>query len=162
MFKKILHPGRFKVAWIQRISSRCSLKVFDKGLINIGYNCDFAPYSDFEVHGSGFLSIGKGCFFNRFCVISAQESVKIGDGCMFGPGVKVFDNNHKHSPECGVSPELTTAPVIIGNKCWICSDVIILKGARIGDNCVIGAGCVVRGEIPAGSVVTLKQGLLIK
>jgi acetyltransferase-like isoleucine patch superfamily enzyme len=30
--------------------------------------------------------------------------------------------------------------------------VSVLSGARIGDNCVIGAGAVVRGEIPAGSL----------
>ncbi len=158
---KIIHPGRFRVRWLQRISPKCSLKAFGKGRLEIGRNCDFAPFCDFEVHGFGKLSIGKDCYFNRLCMISAQESVTIGEGCMFGPGVKIFDNNHKHSPESGVSPELTTSPIVIGDKCWICSDVIILKGSRIGDNCVIGAGCVVRGDIPAGSVVSTRQELEI-
>ena len=41
----------------------------------------------------------------------------------------------------------------------MCSDVIILKGSRVGKNCVIGAGCIVRGEIPDGSVVINKHNL---
>ena len=31
-----------------------------------------------------------------------------------------------------------------------------LKGAKIGDNCVIGTGCVVNCEIPEGSIVRQK------
>lgn len=151
---KLFHPGRFKVDWLQRISLKCSLKVFEKGTIEIGRNCDFAPYCDFEVHGNGVLKIGEGCYFNRFCMISAHDNVSIGKRCMFGPGVIIFDNNHKHSPQTGVSPELTSAPISVGDGCWICSNVVILKGVSIGENSVIGAGCVVRHDVPAGSVVT--------
>ena len=154
---KLFHPGRFRVHWMQRISPKCSLKLFGKGKLEIGRNCDISPYCDLEVHGNGVLKIGDGCYFNRFCMISAQENVTIGERCMFGPGVKVFDNNHKHSPEEGVSPELTTSPITIGDRCWICSDAVILKGVRIGNNCVVGAGCVVREDLPDGTVVTLTQ-----
>ena len=35
----------------------------------------------------------------------------------------------------------------------------ILKGAKIGDNCVVGAGCVVKGEIPTASIVLQRQEL---
>lgn len=46
--------------------------------------------------------------------------------------------------------------------CWVASNAVILKGADIGDNCVIGAGCVVKGTIPAGSLVTLENGQKIR
>ena len=146
--KKLLHPGRLRVAWIQRISPRCTLRLIDRGVLKIGRNCDFAPYCDLEVHGKGVLEIGEGCCFNRYCMISAHQEVTIGNRCMFGPGIKVFDNNHRHSPETGVSPVLTTEPIAIGDGCWIASNVIILKGAKIGKNCVIGAGCIISGIIP--------------
>ena len=42
----------------------------------------------------------------------------------------------------------TEAPIIIGKHCWIASNVVILKGVTIGDNCVIGAGCVVYKDVP--------------
>lgn len=160
--KKLLHPGRFRVAWIQRISPRCTLRLFDRGVLKIGRNCDFAPYCDLEVHGKGVLEIGEGCYFNRYCMISAHQEVTIGNRCMLGPGVKVFDNNHRHSPETGVSPELTTEPIAIGDGCRIASNVIILKGAKIGKNCVIGAGCIISGIIPDGSVVRVRQTLEIR
>ena len=42
---------------------------------------------------------------------------------------------------------LNTKNVIIGRNCWIASNVIILPGTRIGEHCVIGANCTVRGEL---------------
>lgn len=125
-------------------------------------NCEFAAYCDFEAHGDGVLEIGEGTYFNRYCMISAHEHVTVGKHCMFGPGVKIFDNNHKHSPKTGVSSQLNTAPIFIGDNSWVASDAIILKGAYIGKNCVIGAGCIVRGTVPDGSVVTNKQELMIR
>ena len=50
----------------------------------------------------------------------------------------------------------------IGNRCWIGSNAVILKGAKIGDNCVIGAGCIVDTEIPPYSIVTQHRELEIK
>ena len=161
-FGKLFRNRRFNVAWIQRISLRCSLHTFDKSRITIGHNCEFAPFCDFEAHGDGELKIGEGCYFNRYCMISAHESITIGSHCLFGPGVKIFDNNHKHNPETGVSQSLNTAPITIGNNSWIGSDAIILKGSHIGKNCVIGAGCIVKGIIPDGSTVTVKQDIIIR
>lgn len=108
------------------------------------------------------LEIGAGTYFNRYCTISAHERVVVGKHSMFGPGVKIFDNTHKHSPEVGVNCQLSTAPIFIGDNSWVCSDAIILKGARIGKNCEIGAGCIVRGYVPDGSVVANKQEMLMR
>ena len=71
--------------------------------------------------------------------------------------MKIFDNNHKFSKEEGVSSQLSVGSISIGNHCWIASDVIILKDTHIGDNCVIGAGCIVQGDIPDGTLVKCKQ-----
>lgn len=156
-FMKILHGSRFDAHPLQRISPHCALKLFGKGRMKIGRNCEFAHGCDFEVHGTGSLEIGEGTYFNRYCMISAHDSVRVGKQCFFGPGVKIFDNNHKFSKESGVSTELSTAPITIGERCWIASDAIILKGTTIGNNCVIGAGCIVQGDIPDGTLVKCKQ-----
>ena len=35
-------------------------------------------------------------------------------------------------------------------------------GTTIGDNCMIGAGCIVKGDIPANSIVTQKRETVIR
>ena len=41
----------------------------------------------------------------------------------------------------------------IGNHTFIGAKAILLPGTQIGDNCIIGAGTVVKGTIPNNSVV---------
>lgn len=156
---KLIHHNRFNVHPIQRISPSASLITSGKGKFNIEYNTEISKGCDFEAHGDGVISIGTKTYFNRYCMISAHHSVTIGNHCMFGPGVKIFDNNHQFSKEYGVSSQLKCDDIYIGSRCWIASDAIILKGTRIGDNCVIGAGCIVSGNIPAGTLVKHKSDL---
>lgn len=54
------------------------------------------------------------------------------------------------------------ASIKIGNNCWICTNAVILKGVEIGDNNVIGAGCVIYRDIPANSVVKSNGGITIE
>ena len=160
--RKILSPNRVHVHYIQRISPCCSIKSFDNGQLVLGKNCEASSGCDFQIHGNGVLKIGDGVYFNRYCMISAHQQVAIGNHCIFGPGVKVFDNNHKYDPERGVVNGLKTDEIVIGNNCWIASDVVILKGVHIGDNTVIGAGCVIYHDIPSKSVVINNQDLKIR
>lgn len=44
------------------------------------------------------------------------------------------------------------APITVGNNVFIGAYSILLPGAAIGDNCVIGAGSVVTGHIPSNCV----------
>jgi acetyltransferase-like isoleucine patch superfamily enzyme len=44
------------------------------------------------------------------------------------------------------------ADVSIGAHVWVGQRAMILKGAKIGDNCVVGAGAIVVGTIPANSL----------
>ena len=103
---------------------------------------------------AGQLNIGSGVYFNDGAVISCLGKINIGENTLFGPGVKIFDNNHRFSREEGVSRVCDAGCITVGRNCWIASDVVLLKGTEIGDNCVIGAGCVIRGKVPAGSLVT--------
>lgn len=159
---KFRYGSRWSSHWLQRISPSANVKIFGNGCISIGRNNEISADCDIQVHGKGRFSIGDGSYMNRFCMISAHNSVSIGNHCMFGPCVKIFDNNHRFSREEGVSSDLTVGSVRIGNNCWIASNVIILKGAEIGDNCVIGAGCLISGVVPSGSIVKMKQEQIIQ
>lgn len=109
------------------------------------------------------ISIGKRVFFNNYCSINCLEKIEIGDDTMFGEGVKLYDHNHLISHDSGISiskAEFSKAPIIIGKNCWIASNVIILKGVTIGDNSIIGAGCVIHKSVPPNSIVKNSQNLI--
>ena len=110
----------------------------------------------------GTITIGDNVFFNNDCAVHAIKEIRIGSETIFGENVRVYDHNHRFADEKEAikGQGYSTAPVVIGEHCWIGSNVTILKGATIGDNCVIGAGCVIAENIPSNTVVRLEQQLL--
>ncbi|QNQ83110.1 acyltransferase [Lactobacillus sp. PV037] len=132
------------------------LILFWKKLI-IGAHTTWRKGLSVTIGKDGKVEIGKNCFFNNYCSINSLQTIKIGDGTLFGEGVKIYDHNHRfRDPNVPIKYQgYKSAPVNIGKHCWIGSNVIILKGTSIGDNCVIGAGCVVSGEVPSNTILKL-------
>lgn len=101
------------------------------------------------------VAIGDDCFFNNDCSIAANRCVAIGSGTLFGENVKIYDHNHRFRDAALPlkAQGFADGEVHIGQNCWIGSNAVILKGADIGDRCVIGAGCVIDGKVPADTIV---------
>jgi len=130
------------------------LKVIYGKNLSIGSHTTWRRNFSVILSKKGQLSIGENCFFNNDCSIAADTKITIGDGCIFGESVKIYDSNHKFKKGIPFKEQgYSGGSVEIGRHCWIGSGVIILKGAKISDNCVVGAGCVVKGVIPEGSIV---------
>lgn len=116
------------------------------------------------IEDEGILEIGKNCFFNNGCSITARKKISIGNNCIFGENVKVYDHNHvyKDLTKSVDKQGFVSSDVVINDGCWIGSNVVILKGVHIGSHCVIGAGVVVHEDIPENSVVFCKQAIVCK
>lgn len=107
---------------------------------------------------SGILDIGGGCFFNNGCMAVAKERISIGKNSALGPNVMIYDHDHDiHSGQFVHDSGFVTSPVVIGDNVWIGANSVILRGTRLGDGCVVGAGSVVKGDYPPGSVIIQKR-----
>lgn len=90
-----------------------------------------------------------------------MDSISVGEGTVFGPSVYVYDHDHDYA--VGIEKdEYKTEPVVIGKNCWIGANTVILRGTKLGDNCVVGAGCVIRGEYPDNTVIVQKRETVTK
>ena len=112
----------------------------------------------------GQVMIGSRCFFNNYCSINALNKIEIGDGTIFGENVKIYDHNHKFAQDDKdiKNQGYSVGQVKIGKHCWIGSNAVLLKDSDIGDNCVIGAGCIVQGKIEANSIVKTNQNYILE
>ena len=145
------------------ISPRTEVSVDKGGVLSIGKRISMRNGCRLTVRNSGKLSIGKNFYMNTGCSISAHESITIGDNVEFGPGVLVYDQDHDFLAEGGlVAKKFKTSPVYIGNNVWIGANTIILRGSSIGDNCVISAGCIIKGHYPKNSLVIQKRETTVK
>ncbi|MGV9328055.1 acyltransferase [Streptosporangium sandarakinum] len=113
----------------------------------MGPGVDLGP--DSVVRIGGHCSIGRGGH------IVGHQSIDIGDHVFTGPYVYITDQNHVYDdPETPIGRQWPrNNPVAIGSGSWLGTGAIILPGTRIGRQCVVAAGAVVRGEFPDHSVI---------
>ena len=101
------------------------------------------------------LRVGDRCVIGRGSHIIGHHSIAIGDDVYTGPYVYITDQNHSYAdPDMPIGRQwpVNTA-VSIGAGSWLGAGAIILPGSRIGANVVVGAGSVVRGQVPDRCVV---------
>ena len=115
-------------------------------------------------HDKSRIEFGNNVFLNNYFSATAIDSIKIGDNCIFGEGVKIYDHNHsfKDTSIPIVEQPLNSRAVVIGNNCWIASNMTIIAGAHIGDNCVIGANCLVYKDIPSDTIMKHKEEFVLE
>ena len=90
--------------------------------------------------------------------ITVMGDTGIGNGCMIGPNVMIFDHDQDYRTEGGITAgKSIIGEIEIGDNIWIGAGCIILRLAKIGDNCVIAAGTVVKGLIPCHSMCYQKR-----
>jgi len=148
--EKIIQDGTWNV-----------FQIDDKAHFVVGANVICRNFENFRVP-SGKLILHDGVFINNSCSFNCMERIEIGAGAMMGEGVRFYDHDHVYTAEKIEKWQWTTAPIRVGRDCWIGSNVTILKGVTIGDNTIIGAGCLIRNDIPANSVVYNDGNLCIK
>ncbi len=132
--------------------------------VEIGDNVQLRDYCQFRTGMNGKLKIGDRVFFNNHCSITCFNEITIGNDCQFGESVKFYDHNHHFRNKAKLMKQqgYSIGSIRIGNNCWFGSNVIILKDVEIGDNVVVGAGCVIYRSVPSNTIVINKQELVFK
>lgn len=70
----------------------------------------------------------------------------------------IYDHDHDFRAKNGLKElKYKTSPVEIGDNVWIGANTVILRGAKIGNNCVITASSVIKGEYPDNSIIVQKR-----
>jgi acetyltransferase-like isoleucine patch superfamily enzyme len=123
------------------------------------------------------LEIGRFCYVGDGVVISAKESVIIGDSTLIAHGVQMFDNNTH--PTNAAQRELQfrrmigykdrngpmvieSAPIKIGNRCWVGMNSIVMKGVTIGDDTIVASGSVVVAPLPEGVIAAGNPARIVR
>jgi acetyltransferase-like isoleucine patch superfamily enzyme len=110
------------------------------------------------------IAVGDRTEFNNNLTIKSEGAgIRIGRDCLFGAHVEIFDSDfHDLDPARRTTGKPKVAPVEIGDNVFAGMGVRILKGARIGSDSVIGAGAVVTGSIPAGTIAAGNPARVIR
>lgn len=135
-------------------------EILDELLPNRGENVYLQGpiYFDFGTN----ISMGEDSYANFNFTVLDEGKVTIGKSVFIGPNVSMLtaihplcwqDRNSFFNSKTGNVTNLEyTAPITIGDNCWIAGNVTICGGVTIGEGSVIGAGSVVTRNIPANSI----------
>lgn len=155
---KLVHGKKASVPFFSAVSPSTEITISTRGTIKIGKGFHARSGSHICARESGILEFGSNVFINHNSMIFCRDHIKIGDNVQISPGVMIYDHDHDFKAEGGIkSKKFKTEPVKIGNNVWIGANTVILRGTEVGDNCVIGAGSVIKGVYPEGSVVVQKR-----
>lgn len=148
IYWKCRYGNRVKVDWIQGFD-RVRLEMSRTARLRIGIKNQNRGTLHLICEGKGRLEIGSHVFYNTGASISVLGHVKIGDYCKFGNNLVIADHDHNYKSG---REEYLIGKITIGDRVWIGANCTILKGAEIGNDCVIAAGSVVKGKVPAGTM----------
>lgn len=101
---------------------------------------------------AGELAIGHGTNINGLTKILVANSVRIGAECTVSWDVQILDNDF-HTITVDGRTQPATAPITIGDRVWVGTRAIVLKGVTIGEGGIVAAGAIVTRDVPPGAIV---------
>ena len=146
-------------------SIKPSLRVERETIINklfgkVGKNCWIE--SPFNCDYGYNITVGDNFYTNTNCCILDCAKITIGNNVWIGPNVGIYTPNHAFDSKERADGYERSLPIEIGDNVWIGGGVTIIGGVKIGKNSIIGAGCVVTKDIPAGVLVAGNPAKIIR
>ncbi len=125
--------------------------------VRIGSDCRlqrdiFFNYDHYWTPGPSII-VGDRVFIGRAVEFNIQGRIEVGDDSLIGAGCFFVDHDHgKHAGRRFNDQPNEIREIHIGKNVWLGAGCIVLKGVRIGDGAVIGAGSVVTESVPDNEV----------
>ncbi len=134
------------------------------------------PEGEITVQHNGVVVMHKHSKIDHKTRILCVNRVEIGAYTAIANDTVICDNNnHPISPSYRKRMRLSpagddmrmwkhsaSAPIIIGENCWIGTNVRICKGVTIGDNSIVAACSVVTKDVPANCIVAGNPAKVVK
>jgi acetyltransferase-like isoleucine patch superfamily enzyme len=136
--------GVIELADGARLQSRVRLQPWG-GAIRIGEHTQVRDGC--ELKSKGELQVGERVLVGRHSSIHCHEAITVGDDVAFGDRVTITDSDHTNDGS-GVpllQQPVVAEPVVLERNVLCGTNVVVLKGTRIGADTVVAAGAVVTG-----------------
>jgi maltose O-acetyltransferase len=132
------------------------------GLLRMA-GCDLAPrvalMGRVKLVGSGAIArrlhLGEGCVIAPGVTFGLDADITLGRNVSLSPGVTLYTATHPIGyGSQRMMPYTTSKPIVVGDGVWIGMNSLIMPGVTLGRGCVVSAGSVVTGDVPANALVS--------
>jgi maltose O-acetyltransferase len=103
----------------------------------------------------GNINIGFGSYImsNAELITGSKSSIHIGCNCAIARNVTIRTLTHNQNSPFKRLSNLEEEDIVIGDYCWIGTNVYIKEGVTIGNNVIIGANSIVTKSFPDNVVI---------
>jgi len=148
--RRLYWKRKFRQCSCFSMDPECTIKGAEN--ITIGNNVSVFSRCFLYAHNNGSIKIDDRTAMNSNVMLGASENgeILIGKDVLVGPNVVMRASNHRYARgDVPINQQGHEAgKIVIEDDVWIGANVVILPDAVIRKGSVIGAGAVVRGEIP--------------
>lgn len=95
------------------------------------------------------LAVGENTWIGEEAWLLNLDQISIGSNVCISQRAFLCTGSHNWKKE---SFDLITKPIVIEDGVWICADVFIGPGVRVGKNAVVTAGSVVNRNLPSNMI----------
>lgn len=135
------------------------------GRLLVGPWCWIGNDNKLRAH-EGQLTLGAKVVMGRDNVINAYLDIEVGETSILADWIYICDFDHRFERlDVPIKDQgIVKSPVRIGDDVWVGVKATVLRGAQVGDGCVLAAHTVVRGDapIPERSVVAGVPGRVVR
>lgn len=140
------------------VSKLADLECSQRGTkIFIGAYCQIDSFVKIKpVGGAGHVRLGSHSYINSGCVFYSGNGITIGNNvliaanCTLAPVNHAFGDPKRLIREQGFLP--SRGGIVIEDDVWIGANCVLLDGTVLRQGCVVGAGSLVRDELPPYSI----------
>jgi acetyltransferase-like isoleucine patch superfamily enzyme len=150
---KLRWRGRLQTDGLCFVGPGVTFEIGRGAILRLGRWCWIGHGTKLRVH-EGETSIGAKTVLGQECTISSFQHVAIGRECIVADRVMLIDFDHGVvEVERPVRAQgIYKRDVRIGHNVWVGYGASFLRGAKVGDNAVIGTLSVVTKDVPANAV----------
>ena len=159
IWTKLFHIRSFSGPFISLVSPYTEITMDRGAELRIGNYFKMRDGAKIRVRKGAKCIIGDNVSVNSNNIITCHERIEIGDNVQLSPNVQIYDHDHDFRNEDGIQAgKYRNSPISIGSNVWIGANSVILRGSKIGNDCVIGAGSIIKGTFPDKAIVIQKRG----
>lgn len=150
---KIIYPTRISFKGIPQVNKSIRILTKKGAKITLGRGFKCREGVSIRADENARIVIGDNVFLNDRVSINCRKKISIGNNTIVGPGTMFFDHDHDYKNNID---DFITKEIIVGDNCWVGANCLLLKGVKTGEKVIVAAGSIATKTIRS-NVLFLQQ-----
>jgi len=134
----ILHIGFHEADAVDVYASHTIIDIHKGGIMDCTEDVHIGHGASICVNENGVLCLGRNFAISGTTKIICSDRITIGDNVQFSWNSLVMDSDAHFILDATGTSLNNHKEISIGNNVWIAANNVLLKGTKIGNNCVVG------------------------